>query len=100
MLTRPITEMSARNLVVITVSLEKRQDYSQRISLTNKRDSRSTTSAVIGDLWSDGRCQRLAVKSQKLHFSGQKSEAGDFEKFVRFGAGAFAVIEARHVFDL
>src|SRR5207253_3883695 len=29
-----------------------------------------------------------------------RSEAGDFEKFVRLGAGAFAVIEARHVFDL
>ena len=32
MLARPITEMSVRNLVVITASLEKRQDCSQRIS--------------------------------------------------------------------
>ena len=31
MLARPITEMSARNLVVITPSVEKRYDCSQRI---------------------------------------------------------------------
>jgi len=36
MLARPITEMSARNFVVITASLEKRQNRGQPVSLTNK----------------------------------------------------------------
>jgi hypothetical protein len=37
---RPITETSARNLVVITASLEGRQDCGQRISLGGKDEGR------------------------------------------------------------
>jgi hypothetical protein len=36
MLARPIAEMSARNFVVITASLEKRQNRGQPVSLTNE----------------------------------------------------------------
>jgi hypothetical protein len=59
MLARPITEMSARNLVVIKASLEERWDCGQRISLGGrmkeelgimKEDRRKWL--VIGDWWS------------------------------------------------
>src|SRR4029077_19189561 len=36
MLARPVTQMSAKNLAVITANLAKRLDRSQRVSLTNK----------------------------------------------------------------